>query len=505
MKEFQTSGDWKDLVRALSGGTMATGLDSFIRVFPLLGPAMASAIALAGQAVGPAPPAAAPKGDREKTLQERIQDSFNARQTASPQFEANQYSAVISALGSAATAADNLRAVQLNLNSARAAGTIDEETYRRALSGAELDAALSIETRRLSLLGQFADVGEVVRAKQLEINKARQQGVDISRDESALILASTVAQRKAADLQVRAANDVITADEMMAQRKRELDIQVAAHVLTQGEENDALARYVRTTKDAIDAQDIRKASLQGLKQLELQASNLNQQIDDLLTTSMNDLASTLVDVASGTKDAGSAFSDLGKEVETAIEQMIVKMLIIAPIAKALQEILGGFGEGGSGASGILGFLGGLFGGLGGADVGTTTTGVLTGVYHNGGVVGLPGMSRMMASDIFVGAPRYHGGLGLQPDERAGVFKTGEVIGYPSQMRAAYGGGGTQVVNIHPPSGYDSRQEQSKGPNGEQQLDVFFDQKTAGAIQRRGSASNRAMRTNFGLSPALIER
>ena len=81
-------------------------------------------------------------------------------------------------------------------------------------------------------------------------------------------------------------------------------------------------------------------------------------------------------------------------------------------------------------------LGGAFGGATGAAGGG---GLLAGVFHDGGVVGVagPGPARMMPAAALAMAPRMHAGgmAGLRPDEVPAILQRGEMVLSRAQLRA----------------------------------------------------------------------
>lgn len=125
------------------------------------------------------------------------------------------------------------------------------------------------------------------------------------------------------------------------------------------------------------------------------------------------------DVLSATRNAAlTFFSDLLK----AIGQAIIKYEALQ-IASSL-----GFGTSGGGG----GILASLFGG-GEAAAGSSipaSVAATGGLYHSGGVVGLPGApTRPVAASWFAHAPRYHSGaiVGLAPDEQAAILRKHEEV------------------------------------------------------------------------------
>jgi hypothetical protein len=77
------------------------------------------------------------------------------------------------------------------------------------------------------------------------------------------------------------------------------------------------------------------------------AIRVNDATKEISNTISTNLTTSLVDVIDGTKTAGQAFQNFSKVVIRAIEEAIVKLLIVGPLMRGLQ----------SGSGGILGFLG----------------------------------------------------------------------------------------------------------------------------------------------------
>jgi hypothetical protein len=150
------------------------------------------------------------------------------------------------------------------------------------------------------------------------------------------------------------------------------------------------------------------------------------------------LTQGLTDIVSGAKSAGQAFSDMGKAIVTAIEQMIIKIAVVQPLMQALQNSIGG-----TGLSSLLGLGGAVTasGSIAGA-VGPTSVGgaALVGL-HGGGIVGSEAtFTRYVHPSYFDDARRFHTG-GIAGDEVPIIAKKGEGVFTQGQM-AAMGGGGT---------------------------------------------------------------
>jgi uncharacterized protein (DUF39 family) len=150
--------------------------------------------------------------------------------------------------------------------------------------------------QRISMLGNLAKVQEQVTQKQNEINRANLDGAGISRELSAEILNATRVAAEGAQLQVRAANGIVTANELMLQKQRDLDVAVKNQTFTQSEANKALENYSRHARDAADAAAIYASKLPNLKQLELDSGRLDKQLDQFASGTLTPMTGALIDI-----------------------------------------------------------------------------------------------------------------------------------------------------------------------------------------------------------------
>jgi hypothetical protein len=81
------------------------------------------------------------------------------------------------------------------------------------------------------------------------------------------------------------------------------------------------------------------------------AMRFNEASKEISNTISTNLTTSLADVIDGTKTAGQAFQDFSKIVIRAIEEAIIKLLIVGPLMKGLQTGLGGLIPGGVGGVG----------------------------------------------------------------------------------------------------------------------------------------------------------
>lgn len=276
--------------------------------------------------------------------------------------QAAQASAMVTALGSAATAQQKLDASTKQLNVDLEAGKITQETYNKAVSGARLDAQISQTTLYNSSLGELATTQDLLKAKSETLAKANQQGAGLTTTQIAAIKNLTAAQNDNNAVTQAAQAGVFNLSAAQNAASETLQTWIYKGLVDKNNtEQMAAAQLVlaRNIKATSEAAQVAAAPLQQLKQLELDGSNLAKQLDTATTSALNNLVQPIQDMMNGVTGLSAGFKNLGVVVLQAIQQMIIKMLIITPIAAALQSVLGGmFG----GAANALGAAGG--GGVG---------------------------------------------------------------------------------------------------------------------------------------------
>jgi lambda family phage tail tape measure protein len=262
---------------------------------------------------------------------------------------------------------------------------------------------------RISILGDLATVQQQVTSKQLELNAAGLQGVGVNDAMAKKILLGVQAQAE-----MNRVNQQATAGIFNMQSAQKAASDTLQHWIDQGlvdktnTEQMAAAQLVlaRNIKATSDAAAVAAAPLQQLKQLELDSSNFAKVLDTGVTSALNSLVQPIQDVMNGVTSLGQGFKNMGVIVLQAIQQMIIKMLILAPIAKALQATLGGFGGG----------IGGLFG------------------FSNGGVPGAVGPTSLGGAPLVANAL---GGVYNSPSLSA---FSGQIVKSPTLFKFASGAG-----------------------------------------------------------------
>lgn len=210
----------------------------------------------------------------------------------------------------------------------------------------------------------------------------------------------------------------------------------------------AIARQLR---------DIYPEVADAMKSPEAAAIRLNQALIGVSSTMSNTMTTGLADIFDGTKSVSQGFADMGKTIVRALEEAIVKMMIVQPLMRGLQTGLGG-----------------LVGG---------------------------GLSSII--------PKFASGTNFAPGGLSLVGERGpELVNLPRGSQVIpnnkMGGGGTSIViNNNTPAQVSAR-EVVDG-RGNRSLQLTIDDAVAGAMSRPGSATRGALRNNFGANPVGVRR
>lgn len=136
----------------------------------------------------------------------------------------------------------------------------------------------------------------------------------------------------------------------------------------------------------------------------------------------------------------------------------------------------------------------------------------SGIFHGGGTVGVTAApTRDVSPALFVGAPRFHDGL--KSDEYPAILQTGEDVisrADKARLRNAAGAGATVVnipltVNNNASETVQATARQVQTAQGGPSLEVTIDKIVAQRMGAPGSATSKALRTNFGISRQVTPR
>lgn len=204
---------------------------------------------------------------------------------------------------------------------------------------------LALQQQSISVLGDLATVEQQVTLKQNELNLARLNHVNISKRDYDAIITATRATAEQNDVNAKAAAGIFNLSQAQSAATNTLQHWIDKGLVNKNNsEQMAAAQLVlaRNIKATSDAAAIAAAPLQGLKQLELDASNFGKQLDGAITGSLNNLVQPIQDTLNGVNSLSDGFKNGAVIILKAIQEMIIKMLILAPIAKGLQSIFSGF-------------------------------------------------------------------------------------------------------------------------------------------------------------------
>ncbi|MGX9443857.1 phage tail length tape measure family protein [Nitrobacteraceae bacterium UC4446_H13] len=344
--------------------------------------------------------------------------------------------------------------------------------------------------QRIAILGDLASVDDQVRAKELELSAAwLSSGVSAGKYRDA-ILNAVRAQAEMSRVQQQASIGVFNLNDANKAAADTLQMWIDKKLLDPDNAQQmaaALNVLSRNTRDMADAAKVAGSNLPGLQQALNDATNVNKMMDQFATSSFNSVTTGLADIFDGTKTAAQGFADLGKTVVRALEEMIIKMYIVAPIFNALKGVLGG--------GGLLGsILPGVTASANGNVFAANDNGISK--YSNQ-VVSSP---TLFAFANGIGLMGEAGAEAIMPLQRGSDGRLGV---------AANGGGGGGKTEINIVGGginpNDVEVRQTEDGRGNTRTDIVLDQAVANAMSRAGSNTRKAMANNYGARPVGVRR
>jgi hypothetical protein len=179
-----------------------------------------------------------------------------------------------------------------------------------------------------------------------------------------------------------------------------------------------------------------------------------------------------------------AAGDLFGFIEEELLRIAYRAFVLKPFLGPLEEAFTGFAEG-------LFRSGGPFTGVDDA---------VTQVAHSGGVIGGPNAFRPRAAPaaLFEDAPRLHRGGALGPGEVPIVGMRGEVVGWPEQLRRAFGSETiVQIVDQRGAGAPPIETSRGRGADGREAIRVLVRSELGLAADE--GALDKPMRRNFGVA------
>jgi hypothetical protein len=346
-------------------------------------------------------------------------------------------------------------------------GELDEREKRNLYS------ELTPLQQRIAIMGEAATTTDRLRAATIQLRIAQLEKANIDGREVALVRSIAAARLDGERIAVRTTLGIATAEERLQLKQREVANQRAQGIIRSDEEAArVLSVYRKELEETVRQEAVRASRTPQLTRLRVEGTrDIREDIDQLAASGINEMSSGLVTLARNYKNAGQAATDFGISVLTMLSQLMLKRMILGPLAAALEGALGSWFGGGTGLSGTS---------AGGALVSSATGNVMTprGAvplqrFANGGVGGVA-RRRMFAE---FGEGRQHEAYVPLPDNRTIPvtldYRNTPAFNPTAPLPGGSGGGVTNNFTVTPPDGYEAKTEKTQNSTGGQDMRVVF--------------------------------
>lgn len=211
--------------------------------------------------------------------------------------------------------------------------------------------------------------------------------------------------------------------------------------------------------------DLLSGIKRGFHDLALESSDYATQAESLLSNAFSSAENALTEFVTTGQADFKAFADA---IISDIARMAIKMAIIAPLERAFSGMFNGSSVGSAG------------------------------VKHSGGMVESAGASRSVPMSLFAGAPRFHNGGMLAPDEVPIIAQTGERVLNREETKEYNAGRGVSVpvnVVVNNNNGSNIDVKQSSNNQGGMDIEVIIGDIAAKQIAKKGSLAYKAVTNN----------
>lgn len=211
--------------------------------------------------------------------------------------------------------------------------------------------------------------------------------------------------------------------------------------------------------------DLLSGIKRGFHDLALESSDYATQAESLLSNAFSLAEDALTEFVTTGQADFKAFADA---IISDIARMAIKMAIIAPLERAFSGMFNGSSVGSAG------------------------------VKHSGGMVESAGASRSVPMSLFAGAPRFHNGGMLAPDEVPIIAQTGERVLNREETKEYNAGRGVSVpvnVVVNNNNGSNVDVKQSSNNQGGMDIEVIIGDIAAKQIAKKGSLAYKAVTNN----------
>jgi len=257
--------------------------------------------------------------------------------------------------------------------------------------------------------------------------------------------------------------------------------------------------FARASEEAYDrmlraSRDWSAGVTRALRDYGKQAGDAARQFENVTSSALKASEDAWVEWA---RTGKLSVADFFATLEEAALRAAYRLLVFKPMESFLEGLLGGisfdfFGRSSGGTAASPPTLKAPPYGTGGYGVG-----------HTGGVIGMTPLPRRPADPmVFEGAPRFHAG-GLVPGEVPIIARRGEVIGWPEQMRHAFGSDVVVQIIDQRASGTRPEVSSERGPDGRRIVRVLIrDEVNRGIVH---GAFDHALSGAYGLNRRGVPR
>ena len=373
----------------------------------------------------------------------------------------------------------------------------EEAATRQRQANQRVIEGLRAERDELAMTDRERFVSQALRRLSAEATEAERARVrelaGALFDERQAIEARNKAEEEARKLREKGealTRSLRTAQQAYADEIRELNALLEAGAISQ-------ETFTAASEDAYDrmlraSQDWSAGVIRALRDYGREAGDAARQFEDVTSSALKASEDAWVEWArTGKLSVGDFFSTL----EEAALRAAYRLLIFKPMESFLEGLIGSFSFdffGSSGGSSTAPILDAPAYGTGGYAV-----------AHSGGVIGrTPLPRRSVDPRVFDGAPRFHGG-GLVAGEVPVIARQGEVIGWPRQMREAFGSEVVVQVIDQRSSGARPEVSSERGPDGKRLIRVLIrDEVNRGIAQ---GAFDQTMSSAYGINRRGVPR
>jgi len=380
---------------------------------------------------------------------------------------------------------------------ARLAAQEQEVARRRAEANRKIVDGLRAERDELAMTDRERFVSQALRRLSTEATEEQRRQVrDLAGalfDERQAIEARNKADQEA--LKLREKGKALTDSLRTAEEAYKAELAELNELLSEGAISQET--FARATEDAYDrmlsaSREWSAGVTRALRDYGKEAGDAARQFEDVTSSALKASEDAWVEWA---RTGKLSVADFFSTLEEAALRAAWRLLIFKPMESFLEGLIGSFSFdffGSSGGSSTPPILDAPAYGTGGYAV-----------AHAGGVIGTtPLPRRSVEHRVFDEAPRFHGG-GLVPGEVPVIARQGEVIGWPRQMREAFGSEVVVQVIDQRSSGARPEVSSERGPDGKRLIRVLIrDEVNRGIAQ---GSFDQSMSSAYGINRRGVPR